>query len=160
MKKFGIVIATAALLFIHNVLADMCAKGTKEVSGNWFCQPVQAIQYSNVGSSGSYQQVINMNSQTDSCQSQTKSYSGPLAPLDEEVSRPTQIQNNSTPLLTICASVGLPALPWSYQNQASRSLYSFKCQIRQEGSRHHRPSTCPPTCPQSPSSGREKPSWS
>jgi hypothetical protein len=149
MKKFGVVIAFAALLFIDNVVADMCAKGSKEVSGNWFCQPVQAIQYSNVGSSGSYQQVTNMNSQTGSCQSQTKSYSGPLAPLDEEVSRPTQIKNNFTRSLTISASVGFPALPWSYQSQAARSLYSFKRQIRQEGTRHDRLSTCPPTCPQS-----------
>ena len=89
MRKFVFVIAFVALLFIDNVFADMCAKGSKEISGNWFCQPVQAIQYSNVGSPGSYQQITNMNSQTGSCQSQTKSYSGPLAPLDEEVSRPT-----------------------------------------------------------------------
>ena len=89
MRKFVFVIAFVALLFIDNVLADMCAKGSKEVSGNWFCQVVQAIQYSNVGSPGSYQQITNMNSQTGSCQSQTKSYSGPLAPLDEEVSRST-----------------------------------------------------------------------
>jgi hypothetical protein len=90
MKKFGAIIVVTAvdtLLFVGNVHADMCGMGRKEVDGNWFCQPVQAIQYSNVGSSGSYKQITDMDLQTGSCQFQMKSYSGPLAPLDEEVSR-------------------------------------------------------------------------
>jgi hypothetical protein len=90
MKKFGaiiVIIVVATLLFVGNVQADMCGMGRKEVAGNWFCQPVQAIQYSNVGSSGSYKQITDMDLKTGSCQSQMKPYSGPLAPLDEEVSR-------------------------------------------------------------------------
>jgi Cell wall protein YJL171C/Tos1, N-terminal len=87
MKNFGAMIVVAALLLVGNVVADMCSMGSKEVSGNWFCQPVKAIRYSNVGSSGSYNQITDMNVQSGSCQSQPKSYAGPLAPLDEEVSR-------------------------------------------------------------------------
>lgn len=86
MKNFGAIIALAALLLVRSAVADMCAMGSEEVDGNWFCQSVKAIQYSNVGSFGSYQQITNMDDQTGSCQSQPKSYSGPLAPLDEEVS--------------------------------------------------------------------------
>ncbi|PMD38099.1 hypothetical protein L207DRAFT_61110 [Hyaloscypha variabilis F] len=86
MKVLNLVTASAFLLLARNVLADLCAKGKQELGGNWFCQPVQAIQYSNVGSSGSYHQITDMNSQTGSCQYQLKQYSGPLAPLNEEVS--------------------------------------------------------------------------
>jgi hypothetical protein len=87
MKMFGLVIASTVLLFVGNVAADLCAMGPKqELNGNWFCQPVKAIQYSNVGSSGSYRQITDMSSQTGSCQYKMKSFSGPLAPLDEEVS--------------------------------------------------------------------------
>jgi hypothetical protein len=84
MKVLNLVTAIAFLLLARNVLADLCAKGKQELGGNWFCQPVQAIQYSNVGSSGSYHQITDMNSQTGSCQYQLKQYSGPLAPLNEE----------------------------------------------------------------------------
>jgi hypothetical protein len=89
MKKSAPVVALAALLSVGNVLADLCAMGPKqELNGNWFCQPVKAIQYSNVGSSGSYKQITSMNSQTRLCEYQMKAFSGPLAPLDEEVSQP------------------------------------------------------------------------
>ncbi|KAH8787427.1 putative TOS1-like glycosyl hydrolase-domain-containing protein [Hyaloscypha sp. PMI_1271] len=87
MKKSAPIVALAALLSVGNVLADLCAMGPKqELNGNWFCQPVKAIQYSNVGSSGSYRQITSMNSQTGSCEYQMKAFSGPLAPLNEEVS--------------------------------------------------------------------------
>ncbi|KUJ24321.1 uncharacterized protein LY89DRAFT_572863 [Mollisia scopiformis] len=63
----------------------MCALGSQEIDGNWFCQPVSGIQYSNVGSPGAYNRIVAMN--TDgSCDSVPQSFSGPLSPLDEEVS--------------------------------------------------------------------------
>lgn len=77
-------IATAALT-LSGVQADMCAMGAKEVEGNWFCQPVKAIQYSNVGRPGIYQQIVEM-SADGTCKSQPKHFSGPIAPLDGEVS--------------------------------------------------------------------------
>jgi hypothetical protein len=89
MRSFATVVAITTVLMVGNATADLCAMGPKqELGGNWFCQPVKAIQYSNVGSSGSYKQITDMDSQTGSCQHQMKSFSGPLAPLNEEVSEP------------------------------------------------------------------------
>ena len=87
MKVLGSIAGSALLFLAGNALADLCGNGKEELGGNWFCQPVKAIQYHNVGSSGSYHQITGMDSQTGSCQYQLKQYSGPLAPLNEEVSR-------------------------------------------------------------------------
>ncbi|KAJ8066048.1 hypothetical protein OCU04_005140 [Sclerotinia nivalis] len=59
--------------------------GCSEVLGNWYCNPVDAILYSNVGSPGTYNQVTDMAS-NGICSSTPKSFSGPISPLDEEVS--------------------------------------------------------------------------
>jgi hypothetical protein len=65
--------------------ADNCASGAAEIDGNWYCQAVNTIQYTGMGGSGSYNQVTNMNSNNGQCSSSPVSYSGSLAPLDEEV---------------------------------------------------------------------------
>lgn len=74
------------------VAADFCASGRVEIEGNWFCQPVNAITYTNVGTPGTYHDVVDMASD-GTCSWTPKSFSGPLAPLDEEVilnpNRPT-----------------------------------------------------------------------
>jgi hypothetical protein len=77
----------SCLLAISPLLAtaDPCA----EIDGNWYCQPVKAIQYSNVGTPGAYNDIIAMDSSNGSCASVPKSFSGPLSPLDEEVSTPS-----------------------------------------------------------------------
>ena len=77
-------IATASLTALLGVNADLCAVGSTQIDGNWFCQPVQAIRYSNVGTSGSYKQIVNMTSD-GGCKSALKKFGGPLSPLDEEV---------------------------------------------------------------------------
>ena len=66
------------------VVADFCAKGRVEIEGNWFCQPVNAITYTNVGTPGTYDDIVDMASD-GTCSWAPKSFSGPLAPLDEEV---------------------------------------------------------------------------
>jgi hypothetical protein len=74
-------------IFSENVNADFAipsAVGGKEIEGNWYCQAVKAIQYSNVGSSGTYKQITSMHSD-GSCSSTMKQFSGPLSPLNEEV---------------------------------------------------------------------------
>jgi hypothetical protein len=86
MKNFGMMIATAISLLLVSVGADLCGMGSKEIDGNWFCQAVQAIQYSNVGIPGTYNQITEMAS-SGVCSSQPKHFSGPISPLDEEVSR-------------------------------------------------------------------------
>lgn len=83
MKKF-LGLCFAVLATPVDVAADLCAAGSVQIGGNWYCQPVQAIRYSNVGSVGSYNQITKMSSD-GSCDSVRKHFSGPLAPLNEEV---------------------------------------------------------------------------
>ena len=66
------------------VAADFCAENSFELSGNWYCKAVTAIQYSNVGTPGSYNQIVDMASD-GTCSSVPKAFSGPIAPLNEEV---------------------------------------------------------------------------
>lgn len=76
--------AMMILSFCTATLADQCASGSTEDGGNFYCQPVKAIQYSNVGHSGSYNKVTSMTG--GACSSEPQSYTGSLAPLDEELS--------------------------------------------------------------------------
>ncbi|OBT69961.1 hypothetical protein VE03_00651 [Pseudogymnoascus sp. 23342-1-I1] len=79
-------IASLILAFgASSAVADQCASGSTLDAGNYFCQAVNAIQYSNVGHAGSYNKVTSMGSD-GSCASSPVSYTGSLAPLDEEVS--------------------------------------------------------------------------
>lgn len=65
---------------------QLCALGSVDENGNYFCQAVSQIVYTNVGTSGaSYEDVVSMDSQTGTCQKQAKSISGGLAPFDEPV---------------------------------------------------------------------------
>ena len=72
---------------VQLVVADNCARGSVNIKGNFYCQPVKAITYSGVGATNSYNSVTSMG-EDGKCASQPKHYSGPLAPLDEEVSSP------------------------------------------------------------------------
>jgi len=77
---------TAAALLAATASADLCAHGSTDDNGNWYCQQVNAISYTNVGGSNQYNRVTNMDSNSGACSSTPQSYSGSLAPLDEEVS--------------------------------------------------------------------------
>lgn len=79
------IVVAAFLALLLGVGADQCAVGSSLISGNWYCQPVEAIRYSNVGTAGSYRQIIDMSDGT--CKGKTKYFKGPLSPLDEEVNR-------------------------------------------------------------------------
>ncbi|EMC95364.1 hypothetical protein BAUCODRAFT_72229 [Baudoinia panamericana UAMH 10762] len=85
MKSFY---AAAALLATAAVAdkRDLCSDGSVDVGGNWYCQAVEAITYTGVGGSGSYNQITNMDSTTGNCASTPFGYSGSMSPLDEEVS--------------------------------------------------------------------------
>lgn len=78
------VLAAAALSNVAR--ADDCAAGSTDIAGNWYCQAVDTIQYTGFGGSGTYNQITNMNSANGQCSSKSVSYSGSMAPLDEEVS--------------------------------------------------------------------------
>ena len=75
---------TAALLTTVN--ADLCSQGSQNINGNWYCQAVKRIHYTGVGTAGKYNKITSMNSATGACGSTPFSYSGPNAPLDEDVS--------------------------------------------------------------------------
>ncbi|KAI9047709.1 hypothetical protein LZ554_008419 [Drepanopeziza brunnea f. sp. 'monogermtubi'] len=78
-------LAIMAVSFLSGVGADQCAKGATEVSGNWFCQEVNAIKYHNVGLTGTYNEVVHMGSD-GTCQTKVTHFRGPLAPFNEELS--------------------------------------------------------------------------
>jgi hypothetical protein len=79
-----IAIMVTALVSLLGASADFCSQGSTELEGNWFCQPVNAIRYSNVGTPGSYNQVTEM-AADGTCSSVPRAFSGPISPLDEEV---------------------------------------------------------------------------
>lgn len=56
------------------------------ISGNYYCDEVSKIIYNNIGYSGSYEDVTNMDEDTGECTQESKSFSGNLSPLDEELS--------------------------------------------------------------------------
>lgn len=93
MKRFAY--PAAALLLAGNAVAvdlteralrerDLCALGSADVGGNWYCQAVNAITYTNIGHSGSYNQITSM-PDSGACASTPKQYSGTLSPFNEEV---------------------------------------------------------------------------
>lgn len=65
---------------------QLCAQGSVDEGGNWFCQQVSQILYTNVGTTaGSYNEVVNMDPATGACQKTPKAIAGGLAPFDEPV---------------------------------------------------------------------------
>lgn len=66
------------------VSAD-CAITAFEENGNWFCQAVSHIKYTGLDIAGSYQAVSLMD-ESGTCDFETQSYSGSIAPFDEELS--------------------------------------------------------------------------
>lgn len=88
MKRFIAASAVMAATF-PSALADLCSKGSQDIEGNWYCQEVTGITYTGVGTAGSYQRVIGMNSDASSatagCTMESQSYSGSVAPLGNEV---------------------------------------------------------------------------
>lgn len=82
-------IYSAAALLAATVVADkrdLCANGSTDDNGNWYCQKVDAITYTGLSGSGSYNKVTSMDSSASTCGSSPQAYSGSMAPLDEEVS--------------------------------------------------------------------------
>lgn len=75
-------------------VADLCADGSTDDNGNWYCQEVTAVTYTGLSGSGSYNKITNMDSTTSTCSSNPFGYSGSMSPLDEEVS--TRSRNDST----------------------------------------------------------------
>jgi hypothetical protein len=79
------VLVAMILALCAGTFADNCNPETLfELDGNEYCTAIQAIRYDNVGTPGTYSQIVEM-SPTGQCSSVPKTFSGPLSPLDEEV---------------------------------------------------------------------------
>lgn len=57
----------------------------QEIDGNSYCGQTDAIIYNNVGFSGTYNEITSMDSTSCQCSSSPQSFSGGLAPLNDEV---------------------------------------------------------------------------
>lgn len=58
----------------------------EQTGGNYYCSKTNKISYSGIGYSGSYKDVSAMDEDSGSCTQKSKSFSGNLSPLDEELS--------------------------------------------------------------------------
>lgn len=67
----------------------LCQGTSFQEQGNWYCRQVQRVTYQNMGRSGEYREVVNMDPQTGKCDFAAKQYSGPLAPFNEPVRHST-----------------------------------------------------------------------
>jgi Cell wall protein YJL171C/Tos1, N-terminal len=80
----GLLVA-AVLAALHFVAVD---SQCPQIDGNYYCAQTNAISFNNVGFAGSYNQVTNMDSVSCACSSTPVGFSGPLAPLNNEVQPP------------------------------------------------------------------------
>ncbi|KAM3450835.1 hypothetical protein MY3296_005792 [Beauveria thailandica] len=85
MKYTPIPLVAMAASMAAASLTQQCSGTAVNEGGNFFCGAVQHILYQGIGGSGSYEAVKSM-SATGECQKETKTFSGPLAPLDEGLS--------------------------------------------------------------------------
>ena len=76
-----------AVLFMAMGPSLVHADGCTSISGMTYCTPVAEITYNNVGFSGTYNDVTNMDTSSCECSSSPYAFSGPLAPFNEEVRR-------------------------------------------------------------------------
>jgi hypothetical protein len=79
-------ILSASLVVLGALAGSAVANpGCKTINSIAYCEAVDHITYSNIRDTGSYDDVVNMDSKTCACDTKPKSYSGNLAPLDEQV---------------------------------------------------------------------------
>ena len=77
---------TSTLLAFTSAAAVLAQdNGCYQEKGNWYCNAVDAISYSNFGTPGKYQKVTSMGPNT-ACGFTDQAYSGGVAPFDGEVS--------------------------------------------------------------------------
>jgi hypothetical protein len=113
--------ATIAATVIAGASAQACAAGSAyEQKGNWYCQAVTAISYTNFGTPGQYNKVTSFDDD-GKCSSMDVDYAGGISPMDEEVNTLTMV-HSATPRLT--STSGIMALPRPSFAQAIRLLYT------------------------------------
>lgn len=82
--QFVLTLVAVLVVDFGTVKAGDCGSGSTEIGGNWYCAAVEAIHYAGVGTAGSYMKITDMSG--GQCSSELHTFSGPLSPLDEEVS--------------------------------------------------------------------------
>lgn len=83
-KKSSLLSALTVLSSLSTAVKADCQLSS---DGNYYCAQTDAVIYSNVGFSGSYLDVTSMDESSCACtQGSSTTFSGSLAPLDEEVS--------------------------------------------------------------------------
>jgi hypothetical protein len=103
--------ATIAATAVAGALAQACAAGSAyNQNGNWYCQAVNAISYTNFGTPGQYDKVTSFND-NGKCSSVSTDYAGGISPMDEEVNTRSN-PRSATPRLT--SRSGIMALSRSY----------------------------------------------
>ncbi|CDR42350.1 CYFA0S09e01750g1_1 [Cyberlindnera fabianii] len=78
--------SNTVLLSIMTALTSTVSAGCSYEGGNYFCSEVSAVTYQNVGYSGTYKDVTNMDESSCQCTQESVSFSGTNSPLDEELS--------------------------------------------------------------------------
>jgi hypothetical protein len=82
---FSMIMVAIIIALRAGTFADNCNSETLfDLEGNAYCTAVEAIRYENVGTPGTYDQIVEM-SPDGKCTFVPKAFSGPLAPLDDEV---------------------------------------------------------------------------
>ncbi|GAM82424.1 hypothetical protein ANO11243_004030 [Dothideomycetidae sp. 11243] len=79
-------ILTSAALAAAGLTARAAAQACVQSGGNWYCNQVNTVAYTNFGSSGSYNGITAMDETTGQCSFAPVAYSGSMAPFDEELS--------------------------------------------------------------------------
>lgn len=75
------------ILSLFSLIGIALAQDCVEISGNWYCDPTSEVIYHGLGSTpGSYQRVTDMDPDACTCTQATQAFSGPLSPLDEDLS--------------------------------------------------------------------------
>lgn len=67
-----------------SALKQQCSGTATNEGGNWYCGAVNQIVYEGIKGAGKFKAVTHM-SDSGECHYEDKHYSGPLAPLDEDV---------------------------------------------------------------------------
>lgn len=115
MKNLLATSAVAAIT-IATTSSQACASGSAyELSGNWYCQPVNAISYTNFGTPGSYNKITSFSEA--GCSSVDTDYAGGISPMDEEVS---VAPSNALHLKLTCSRIS-----WHFRGPLSLKQFAF-----------------------------------
>ncbi|KAF5092537.1 hypothetical protein D0Z00_004535 [Geotrichum galactomycetum] len=86
MKRPSTILATALTASAGLVSAGGADSSCTNIIGNYYCNEVSQVKYTNIGFQGSYNEVVSFDTNTCSCSSKPVTFSGTLAPFDQELS--------------------------------------------------------------------------